>query len=59
MNKCYGNYLRYEFDVDGKTIPKCDAPRDGYSGKGRKICPHYGGKCPATVGFEEDLNGEN
>ena len=51
MNKCYGDYLKYEFDVDGNTVPKCTAAFEDCRTDGRKICPHYSGKCPAIVGF--------
>lgn len=53
---CHERALRYEFDVEGHTIQRCGAldrtwvfngtPQIIHK-EGRKLCPHYGGKCPA------------
>lgn len=59
-SRCAEGFLKYEFDVEGHTVARCGA-KDRYAEirgmgnvlvhkEGRKICPHYGGKCPALTG---------
>lgn len=52
--------LKYEFDKDGHTIARCGA-LDRYWGDeiihkdGRRLCPHYGGKCPGLIPPREQI----
>jgi hypothetical protein len=50
MSGCNSNSLEYIFDVEGHTRIVCTYDKRPISyEKGRKLCPHYGGKCPAVV----------
>jgi hypothetical protein len=62
-SRCTQKFLKYEFDVDGHTVARCGSG-DRYMEirgignvlihrEGRKMCPHYGGKCPALVGVDK------
>ena len=52
MNRCLEGFLKYEFDDDGHTVLRCGSGDRYWNGElihkeGRKLCPHYSGKCPA------------
>lgn len=54
MSKCYTNSLEFVFDEDGHTKAVCTYDKRPMSHeKGRKICPHHNGKCPAIEQLEK------